>query len=263
MNLRRFFRRAHRDAESAQEIQFHLDAETEDNIARGMSIDEARSAAGRKFGNATMVREDIYRMNTLGFLETLSRDLLYALRTMRKNPVFVTTAVLTLALAIGGTTAMFTVIRAVLLNPLQYHDPDGLVHMSGGATPTRFAEMSTGARSFTEIGAYTGQESLTLSGGAEPEVINGVRVSASFLRILGVNPMRGRSFRPEEDSPGGIPVAMISAELWQRRFGGDPKVIGSTVTLSATPYAIIGILPPLFQFPFPSGSLLRTLQADL
>jgi putative ABC transport system permease protein len=135
-------------------------------------------------------------MNSVGFLETIWRDALYALRTMRKKPAFAATAVLTLALAIGGNTAMFTVIRAVLLKPLQYHDPDRLVRITGGATPSRFAEMSAAAHSFTDIGAYTFQEDLTLSGGAEPEALKGVRVSASFLRILGVNPISGRGFRP-------------------------------------------------------------------
>src|SRR5258708_39435228 len=113
-------------------------------------------------------------MNTLGLLESIFQDTRYALRTMRKKPVFAATAVLTLALAIGGNTAMFTVIRAVLLNPLQYHDPDRLVSISGGATPTRFADMKAGAGSVVEIGAHTSQENLTLSGGGEPEVLKGI-----------------------------------------------------------------------------------------
>ncbi len=106
--------------------------------------------------------------------------LLYALRTMRKKPAFAATAVLTLALAIGGNTAMFTVIHAVLLKPLPYPDSDRLVGISGGATPSRFAEMKASAHSFTGIGAFTGEENPTLSGGAEPEVLKGVRVSAEF-----------------------------------------------------------------------------------
>jgi predicted permease len=178
------------------------------------------------------------------------RDILYALRTMRKKPAFAATAVLTLALGIGGNTAMFTVIRAVLLKPLEYRESDRLVRVSGGATPTRFAEMRAGAHSFTDLGAYGLQEDLTLSGAGEPEVLTGARVSASFLPILGVDALRGRGFRPEEDAPGGAPVVMIGAELWQRRFAGDPRIVGETVTLDATPYRIIGVLPPRFAFPF-------------
>jgi predicted permease len=181
---------------------------------------------------------------------------------MRKKPAFTATAVLTLALAIGGNTAIFTVIRAVLLKPLQYRDPDRLVSVSGGATPTRFAEMEAGARSFTALGAFTGQQDLTLSGGAEPEVLRGARVSATFLRILDVDPLRGRGFRPEEDAPGGPPVVMIGAEIWQRRFAGDPQIIGKAVTLDATPYLVIGVLPPRFQFPFPGVDLWLTAPSE-
>ncbi len=189
-------------------------------------------------------------------------DTLYALRTMRKKPAFAATTVLTLALAIGGNTAMFTVIRAVLLKPLPYSGADRLVHISGGATPTRFAEMLASARSFDGLGAFTGEEDLTLSGGAEPVVLSGVRVSASFLRILAVDPLRGRGFRPEEDAAGGTPVAMIGAELWERRFAGDAQIIGKTVTLDATPYRIIGILPPRFAFPFPGVDLWLTAPSE-
>ena len=132
--------------------------------------------------------------------EAVWQDTRYALRTMRARPGFTVTAVITLALAIGGTTAMFTVIRAVLLKPLEYRDPDQLVRI-GGATPTRFREMQAGQRSFTELGAFAGSENLTLSGGGEPEVLRGVLVSESFLRILGVDPLLGRGFRPRKIQP--------------------------------------------------------------
>lgn len=188
-------------------------------------------------------------MNRLRFLPTIYRDTLYALRMMRQKPAFVTTSVVTLALAIGGNTAMFTVIRAVLIQPLQYRDPDRLVRIVDGATPARFAELKATARSFTEVGAFTGVEDLALSGGAEPEVLKAVRVSAGFLRILAIDPLRGRAFRPEEDVPGGPPVAMISEELWQRRFAGDLQIVGKIATLGTRPYTIIGVLPPRFQFP--------------
>jgi putative ABC transport system permease protein len=191
-------------------------------------------------------------MHCFEFLGTIWRDLLYTLRTMRKNPAFAVTAVLTLALGIGGNTAMFTVIRAVLLKPLAYRDPDRLVHISGGATSTRFEEMRTAARSYSELGAFAvGIENIAFSGGTGPELLRGARVSANFLRTLGVEPMLGRSFTSEEDAPGGHNVTMISSELWRNRFGGDPMIAGRTVTLDSTPYTIIGVLPAGFQFPFP------------
>ena len=201
-------------------------------------------------------------MNRLGLLESVWQDIRYTLRTLGRKPVFAATAILTLALAIGGNTAMFTVIRAVLLKPLQYRDADQLVSIAGGATPTRFAEMQAGAHSFTELAAYYGPENITLSGGAEPEVLRAVRVSAGFLRVAGEEPMLGRTFRPEEDSSGGAPVAMISNDLWQRRFLGDPRIAGQTVTLAATTYTIVGVLPPHFQFPFPNIDVWMTAPAE-
>jgi putative ABC transport system permease protein len=201
-------------------------------------------------------------MDRLRRVQAIWRDALYALRTMRKKPAFTVTAVLTLALAIGGNTAIFTVIRAVLLKPLPYRDSDRLVRIAGGATPERFAEMQAGAHSFTGLGAFTGQEDITLSGGDEPEVLNGVRVSASFLRILAVDPLRGRGFRAEEDSPGGAPVVLIGAGLWQRRFAGDSQIIGKTVILNDAPYLVIGVLPPRFHFPFPGVDLWLTAPSE-
>jgi len=201
-------------------------------------------------------------MTRVGVLETIRQDARHAMRTLRKNPVFAATAVLTLALAIGGNTAMFTMIRAVLLKPLAYRDPDRLVSISGGATPSRFAEMKSAAHSFTDLGAYTFQENVTLASGGEPEVLKGIHVSASFLRILGVDPVLGRGFLPEEDAAGAAPVGMISTELWQRRFAGDPQIIGKAATLAATPYTVIGVLPPRFQFPYPDLDVWMTAPTE-
>jgi putative ABC transport system permease protein len=188
-------------------------------------------------------------VNVTRILEAIWQDTVYAARGMRKNPWFAATAIFVLALGIGANTAMFTVIRAVLLKPLAYRNPDELVRLTGGATPTRFEEMKSAAHSFSALAAIAGDESLTLAGSGEPEVVSGVLVSGNFLQLLGVDPVLGRSFLPSEDSPGGPPVVMISSELWQRRFNRDPQVIGRAITLSAASYNIIGVLPPRFQFP--------------
>jgi putative ABC transport system permease protein len=189
-------------------------------------------------------------MNSIRYLDTIRRDLLYALRTARKNPAFAVTAILTLALGIGGNTAIFSVIRAVLLKPLDYHDPDQLVRL-GNSTPVRYEETKAAARSFSDVGAFgVVPESMTLTGTTEPEALKSARVSANFLRVLGVQPMLGRSFLAAEDIPGGPSVAMISAELWERRFGRDPLISGKTAALNSAAYTIIGVLPAGFQFPF-------------
>jgi putative ABC transport system permease protein len=187
-------------------------------------------------------------------------DLRYAARVLRANPAFTIAAVLTLVLGVGGITTIFTVVRAVLLKPLEYRDPDRLVRISvdyprlnaldGPFNQLRFDEMRAAARSFTDFAAIGPPESLAFSGDGNPEVLKAARVSANFLDLLGTPPMLGRSFLPEEDNPGGRPVVIISAELWQRRFAGDPLITGKAMTLDAIPYTITGVLPPGFGFPF-------------
>ena len=180
---------------------------------------------------------------------------------MRTSRAFAVTAIVTLALGIGGNTAMFTVIRAVLLKPLEYGDADRLIYFSqDNLRPDRhddpfslkrLEEMRSVARSFTALGAYgSNRENLPLSGEGEPEGLKATRVSANFLEVLGVRPLLGRSFLPEEDQRGGRAVAMISASLWQRRFGGDPHIVGRAATLDSIPYTIIGVLPAGFEFPY-------------
>jgi putative ABC transport system permease protein len=193
------------------------------------------------------------------FLENLQQDLKYGIRTMLKNPVFSVAAVLTIALGIGANTTMFSVIRAVLLKPLEYREPERVVLVTEGATPVRFEEMASASRSYTEIGAFAGGfEDMALSGAGEPEVIHGARVSANFLHILGVSPLVGRSFLAEEDKPGAAPVAMISAELWRRRFARAPAILGRTMTLAGVPHTVVGVLPPGFQFPLAGADVWLT-----
>jgi len=182
------------------------------------------------------------------------KDIAYGSRILRKAPVFAAAAVLTLGLGIGANTAIFTVIRAVSLKPLEYQEPDRLVRISidnsrqnnqdVGFSLARYQEMQAAAQSFSEFAAFfIASEHMTLSGGAEPEQIMAARVSANFLHVLGMKPLLGRSFLPEEDKSGARSVALISAPMWSCRFGRDPMITGKTVTINATPYAVIGVLP--------------------
>jgi putative ABC transport system permease protein len=211
-------------------------------------------------------------MNSFVYFENSWRDILYSLRAMARNPAFAVTAMLILALGIGGNTAIFTVIRAVLLRPLDYRDPDRLVHFTvenprqAAQNPSfslsQFEETKASANSFTAMGAYGRPENFALSSGGEPEELKGARVSANFLEVLGVAPALGRSFLEEEDKPGGRPVAMISRGLWKRRFGGDPTVVGKEVTLESTGYMIIGVLPEGFEFPYAGADVWVTRPAE-
>jgi putative ABC transport system permease protein len=210
---------------------------------------------------------------TLRFIDNVWLDIRYALRTARKNPAFAATAVVVLALGIGGNAAMFSVIRAVLLKPLPYKDADRLVQVSvenprrpapGGAfTALRYTEMRKTAQSFAGIGACSRfTEDLALSGAGDPEMLKGARVSANFLDVLGVRPALGRAFIPAEDLPGSPPVAMLSSRLWKRRFAADPTLTGKTAILNAVPYTILGVLPAGFDFPIPDLDVWMTRPAE-
>jgi hypothetical protein len=200
-------------------------------------------------------------MNSFQLLESIWQDLRYAVRAMRKNLAFTTTAVLAVALGIGGNTAIFTVIRAVLLSPLEYKNPDQLVYISMesarlnqrevGFGRDRLEQVRASAQSLTDIGAYLASiENFTLSGAGEPEPLAAGRVSGNFLGALGVSPLLGRGFLPQEDKPGAPLVALIGEGLWRRRYNSDPLIIGKTATLDSKSYTIVGVLPAAFEFPF-------------
>ncbi len=189
----------------------------------------------------------------------LSQDVRFALRVLRKNAGFTVLAMLTLALGIGATTAIFSVVNVLLLRSLPYQDPGRLVLVStasarqpaagGPFSYARFQQLRDHSRSFSRIAAFT-FDTFTLTGRGDPEQLNGARASAGFLEVLGVRPALGRAFRPEEDQPGGKLVAILSDGLWQRRFGGARDIVGQTLTAGANVYTIIGVMPPRFEFGF-------------
>ena len=189
---------------------------------------------------------------------TLRLDLKYAFRMLWKNPVFTLAAVFTLALGIGGNTAIFTVTNALLFKSLPYRNPNELVMLniqrrgdsdSGGFSLNRYELIRDRNRSFSGIAVWA-IDSFNLTGRGEPAQVPVARVSPNFFTLLGINPQVGRSFVAEEGQPKGKPVVMISDTLWRSRFGGDPLIVGQTVTLDAMPYTIVGVLPAGIQFPF-------------
>lgn len=203
------------------------------------------------------MKQNCYESSSVPVLEWLLKDVLYAVRTLRKNSGFAITAILTLAIGIGANTAIFSVVRAVVLKPLGYRNPDALVQLSMESsrnlatfTPVRYRQLKAQTRSFAELGAFGLPQSMMLGAGSEFEQITVARVSANFLRVLGVRPLMGRDFRDEEDTPGGDPVAIISAELWATRFASDANVIGKTAVLDSQPCTIVGVIPSGFEFPF-------------
>jgi predicted permease len=247
-------------AELQEEIEAHFEMEVENNRARGIPEEEARRLACVRFGRATYVQESAREAWAFTVIEKLAKDIGYAARGARKNPGFTITAVFTLALGIGGITAMFTLIRNVLLRPLDYPQPDQLLRIliggpreglpGGPFNMVRYREMQA-ATAFSGLAAAGIPETVTLSsGGSEPESLREARVSTNFLQVLGVTPLLGRGFAPEEDQPGGRNVALLSYDLWERRFSRNPNIVGRAISLGAQPFVVVGILPPHFAFPW-------------
>jgi hypothetical protein len=260
MSWRRFFHRASADKDCARELQSFLEIETEENIARGMSPEASRRAAYLKLGNPAAIREEVYEMNSIRFLETLVRDLRYAGRVLKATPTFTLVSLATLALGIGATTAIFTVVNGVILRPLPYRDPDRLVtawetnsslNFSGrppdcfGFSPGNYLDLREQNRSFEQVGAFT-TDSFNLTGGTVPDRVTGGLVSAGLLSALGVRPAIGRVLLRSDDAPGAEPVAVLSYRLWLERFGGNAGAIGKTIRLDDESHVIVGVMPASF-----------------
>src|SRR6266446_1138761 len=195
---------------------------------------------------------------------TLLSDVRYAVRLMHRNPGFTAVAVLTLALGIGANTTMFGIVNAVLLRPLPFPDPDRLVTVWKGRIENpqslnivslpNYRDWKERNRVFEELAVLdSAGRGYNLSGGTEPEQVSGVRVTASFFRVLGVRPLLGRTFLPEEEDAGRDRVVVLSHGLWQRRFGGDPTLLGKTIPIDDQAYTVVGVMPQSFQFQFWSG----------
>ncbi len=247
-----------RDRELAEELESHLQLHIEDNVRAGLSPEEARRQALIKLGGVEQTKEKYRRQRGIPMLEDLWKDLRYSARMLVKNPGFTVVAVITLALGIGANTAIFSVVNAVLLRPLDYEDPDRLViilenNWQKGWTrfavaPGNFAEWREQNQVFEQMAAYTGS-SFTLVGEGDPEQLQGTRASTNLFALLGVKPALGRDFLPEEDHSGGERVVIVSHGLWQRRFGADPGMVGKQLTLNGYSYTVVGVMPAGFRFP--------------
>ena len=237
-----------------EEVRFHLDMRAEEYVSRGMSPEEARREAERRFGRLIGIKEMGYEVRGGGWVETLWQDSRYGVRMLLKNPVLAAVVVVTLGLGIGANAALFSVVNGVLLNPLPYPEPDQLVtlHQSKpnfetGAIPyPNFRDWQKENRTFSAM-AISRTFGANLIGAGEAEQVDGRRVSANLFTVLGVDPALGRNFAPGEDERGVAPVVIISAALWQRKFGAAPDVPGKSLTLDDKSYTIVGVLPAGFS----------------
>jgi putative ABC transport system permease protein len=252
------FGRDRRERDLDKELGFHIDMLTEQNVRAGMPPADARRAATRAFGALDRVKDDVRDTWLSRLFETFGQDMRYGLRNLGRNPGFAMVVVLTMALGIGANTAIFSVVNGVLLRPLPYQDGDRLVVLR---QQRPLANVEDTGFSYQEILDYrTRAQSLDgvvefhdmwfiLLGRAEPERVATGVVSPNFFDVLGVRPAFGRVFQEADDKPGAPAVLMLSHKYWQRSFGGDPSVVGRVFQMNDRPHQVIGILPPVPQYP--------------
>jgi putative ABC transport system permease protein len=251
LRLRALFLRSRVENELDEELRFHLEREIKENVARGMSPEEARYAAIRSFGGVERVKEESRDVRGVRFLEEFWQDLRYGARALLKNPGFTAVAVIALGLGIGANSAIFSVANSLLLRPLPFKDPDKLVQVwetdlkrgnnSMSAAYPNFADWRNQNQVFERIAAYS-DRTFNLTGGAEPERIQGAIISPDFFPLLGVKPLLGRVLLPEEDHPNKVSSVVMSERLWRRRFNADPQVIGRTIKLDSESCTVVGVV---------------------
>ncbi len=262
MSWRRFFRRKQADADLEQEIDLYLAEEIDENVARGMSAEQARREARMKFGNPRQVRERLWQQNTVSLIDNAWRDLKYAARTLTRSPGFAVIAILVMALGIGANIALFTVVRSVLLNPLPFRDPGRLFvifeherkhegfHDYLPVDAGSFGEWKRSAAGVAELAMVSPWQGYNVSSeaGKLPEQIEAAWCSWNFFPTLGVVPAIGRGFTADDDRPGAEATVILSSAFWTRRYGGDPGILGKKIWLDAKPYTVIGVMPASFVY---------------
>ena len=257
LRIRSLFRRERADRELADELRFHLERQIAANVAAGISPEAARQAALREFGGVDQIREECADMRRVSWLHDFAQDLRYALRMLRKSPGFTIIAVLTVAIGIGANTAIFSIVNAVLLEPLPFRDPSGLVQLwetesAPGNFPLAGGDyLAWQKQNHTLAGTalLSWPQSANLSAGHHAETAVVEQTQGDFFSLLGVQPMLGRGFGNGEDQAGRNRVAVVSYGFWQSHLGGEHGVIGHTVLLNDEAYTVIGVMPPSFNFP--------------
>ena len=249
--------RKRKDSELEAEIQNHIELSIQERIERGASPEEARAEALREFGNIALVQEVTREMWSWAFLGRLAQDVRFGLRMLRKSPGFSLVVILTLALGIGATTAIFSVVYGVVLRPLRFGDSERLVAI-WTHTPqvsrlplaaADYVDIKQQTSVFEDIAILRATLNYNLSGQGEPEWLQGSGIPANLFPLLKVEPLLGRGFTAEENQPGGDHEVILSHALWQRRYGGDRNIIGKNILLENVPYTVVGVMGPSFQYP--------------
>jgi predicted permease len=253
------------DSDLEDELSFHLEMRIRELVDGGLSDVEARAEARRRFGDLSRVRAQCRRIRREGeihvkraaYLDELRRDLVYGIRQLWEARGFAAIAILTLALGIGATTSIYSVLRAVVLRPLAFNDSERIALVGENwqdLGPTNvsighFVDWRRASGDLFEVLAALDYESFNLSDGPDPERILGGRVSRGYFELLGMRPLHGRWFLADEDRPGGERVAILSHRLWERRYGGDPGVVGREIRLNGIAHIVVGVMPSEFSYP--------------
>ena len=259
--LRSFFGKEPLDRELNEELASHLEFAVEENIAQGMTPEEARRQALIRFGGVQQAREQQREARGLPWLDVLMQDLRYTLRTLKRDRGFTLIAVLILALGIGANVAVFSVVNTILLRPLPFHDAHQLTWIApppqkcGLSCATysadaydEFVAQTKSYQGVTGYFAFNNPDNLRLTGHGEPVPATGMNVIGNFFEILGVQPMLGRLFTADEARAGAHPVALLEYEYWRRQFAGDRTIVGKEIDLDGSPVTVVGVLPKSFDF---------------
>jgi predicted permease len=262
MALLALFRRQSETARLDDELQFHLEQQIAENLAKGLTPEQARSAALRSFGNPTLLRDQARSTWSWSWLEKFARDVRYGTRTLLRSPGFSLIAILVMALGIGATTSLFTIVRSVVLKPLPFRDPDNLVMVyehfraqTGGdgfnvVSPADYRDWRQKTNGFQDMAAWRHYGGNLTGEHAElPEVVEAAAGTSNLFSVLGTQLALGRTFTLDEDQPGGPHVVLLTWSLFQRRFAGDQSILGKTIRLDSNPYTVVGVLPRWFTYP--------------
>lgn len=255
-----------------REMRFHLDAATQAYIAEGLPPEEARRRALLDFGALELAKDEMRDLHPFRWMEQIGRALRYAGRQLRKSPAFTVTVLLTLALCIGANTAIFSIVDQVFLRALPYPDPNRLMMLARSYHKGNLSDTALGQsfRTWEPVRDHARLvDSAVYSGGSggvnlfvnnHVEYVQKQEVGAGFFRVLGIQPLIGREFTPQEDVPGGPPLAVLSYGLWRRIFNGDPGAVGLSIDLAGASYTIVGIMPKTFQTDAPQAQIWTPLR---
>ena len=275
--LQAFFRRGAAEQELAEEVRSHLALLEERYRGQGLSAAEARAAARRQFGGVTQLKEELREQGTILLFENIANDVRHAARRLRKAPAFSLTAVLTLSLAIGVNTAVFSVVYAVLLRPLPFPNIEELTMVWEQDLPrawdhnvvsaANFLDWRAQNHVFSDMAIIDPFLSFNLTGIRDPIEVKAEGVSHNLFSVLGIQPLLGRSFLPEEDRPVGPRVVILGHALWQRQYGGAPSIVGKQISLNSENYTVIGVMPegfaPLYSRSQAASAQIWTTGLDL